>query len=56
MNLDEAVREAKVRAGLSPDEKHLPKLFVDHLDPEWRMPFWRRQIEMVVASEMGKKP
>lgn len=48
--LDEAVREAKVSAGLNPDEKYPPAYFQHQLAPEWHQPFWSRQIDRVVAD------
>jgi hypothetical protein len=53
--LDTAVRVAKARAGLDPDAMHKPALFVEHLDTEWRDPFWDRQISRVVAQEGTKE-
>ncbi|WP_152545384.1 hypothetical protein [Microbacterium sp. CH12i] len=61
-DLDTAVRVAKMRAGLDPDQKHLPATFIDHMDEEWRMPFWKAQLEAIVAAgaaadvEIGRQP
>lgn len=49
-SLDMAVRVAKARAGLDPDALHSPATFIDHLDPEWRRPFWERQLDRVVEA------
>lgn len=48
--LDEAVREAKVAAGLNPDEKYPPAYFQHQIAPERCRPFWSRQIDRVVAD------
>lgn len=53
--LDEAVREAKIAAGLNPDEKFPPAYFVHQLAPEWRGPFWERQLDRV-AAELFRQP
>ena len=45
-----AIRVAKIRAGLEPDDRTLPALFIEHMDPEWRRPFWERQLDRVLAS------
>jgi len=46
-SLDEAVRQAKVAAGLDPDALYSPELFVGHLDPAWSRLFWKRQVDRV---------
>lgn len=48
--LDEAIREAKIAAGLDPDEKHHAFEFYMHLG-EWERPFWQRCLTMVFAEE-----
>jgi|SRR6185312_14491429 len=48
-SLDTAVRVAKARAGLDPDQPYLPITFIDHLDEEWRKPFWEQQLEAIVG-------
>lgn len=49
-SLGMAVRVAKARAGLDPDENHPPASFIDHLDQEWREPFWEKQISRVLED------
>ena len=49
--LDEAIREAKIAAGLNPDEKHAAADFYMHLGDEWETPFWQRCLTMVFAEE-----
>lgn len=44
--LDSVVRQAKIDAGLNADEKHQPRLWIEHLPKEWRRAFWARQLEM----------
>jgi len=48
--LDKAVSVAKARAGLDPDAAALPATFIEHLDKEWRRPFWERQLDRVVEA------
>ena len=50
-SLDTAVRVAKARSGLDPDSAHVPALFIDNLDSEWREPFWERQVGRVFAGK-----
>lgn len=50
-SLDSAVRVAKIRAGLDPYELSLPATFIDFLDKEWRLPFWERQVERILAED-----
>ena len=50
--LDEAVRVAKARAAYDPDTMLLPAVFIEHLDKEWRQPFWERQVGRVLAADV----
>jgi len=45
-SLDAAVAQAKIAAGLNPDEKHQPRLWLGHLPNRWRREFWARQLEV----------
>lgn len=49
--LDEAIREAKIAAGLDPNEKHVAAEFYMHLGDEWERLFWQRCLTMVFAEE-----
>lgn len=51
--LDQAVRYAKVRAGLDPDQAYPPAQWTEHLEPHWRRPFWESQVDRVVESGLG---
>lgn len=39
-----AVRVAKAHAGLDPDEKHVPALFIDYLPRSMQQTFWERHL------------
>lgn len=52
--LEDAIREAKIEAGLLPDEKYPPTLFHEFIPQAWRRAFWERQVDRVIESE-GKK-
>lgn len=54
-SLETAVRVAKIRAGYDPDTLLLPPVFIEHLDKEWRQPFWVSQIERVLAHQPGER-
>lgn len=49
-SLETAVRVAKMRAGVDPEMPHLPAVFIEHLDEEWRQPFWERQLDRVLSA------
>jgi hypothetical protein len=49
-SLDQAVRIAKIRSGVDPDMHHLPAVFIEHLDAEWRPQFWEHQLDRVIAA------
>jgi hypothetical protein len=51
MDLEAAVRQAKIDAGLDPDKKYQPTLFVDHLPVEWRHPFWEAQVYRYLGEQ-----
>jgi hypothetical protein len=51
--LDEAIRYAKVRAGLDPDQAYPLAQWVEHLEQHWRRPFWESQLDRVVEAEIG---
>ena len=50
--LDTALRVAKARAGLDPDQAYQPAEFIEHLDQQWRQPFWECQLDRVAAAEV----
>ncbi len=52
-SLDVAVRVAKIRAGVDPDMPQLPAVFVDHMDAEWRRPFWESQVDRVLTTALA---
>ena len=50
-SLDEAIRDAKIAAGLNPDEKHAAAEFYMHLGDELETLFWQRCLTIVFAEE-----
>jgi hypothetical protein len=54
-SLDEAIRVAKARAGLDPDALAQPIDFLDHLDAEWRQPFWERQVATTLNAALPRE-
>jgi len=57
MTLDVAMREAKLAAGLAPNEPHLPMLYIDHLPAELHYIFWTdlsdRALDEMVLAELA---
>ena len=52
--LDEAVRRAKVEAGLDPDKKYEPILFFSYIGPECEKEFWDQQINTCLNGALAE--
>lgn len=48
--IDAAVRQAKLKAGLDPDQLYRPERFIESMEVKWRSPFWERQLDRVAES------
>lgn len=49
--LEDAVRRAKIAAGLDPDQPALPSTFMDRLDAWWHRRFWHHQLDRIIEKE-----
>lgn len=48
--LDDAIRQAKIAAGLDPDLAHLPALWADRIPKGWARLFWESQVDRVIDN------
>ncbi|MFP7833116.1 hypothetical protein [Marisediminicola sp. LYQ134] len=54
--LDDAIRQAKITAGLDPNYPARPADFIDSLPQEWQRPFMQRQIHRALAEMSAENP
>ena len=51
--LEEAIRAAKVAAGVDPDAVYAPEVWIEHLAQEFVSPFWHWQVDRVLLNKRG---